>query len=139
MKLTVSYHGGTRYDITSGKHRIITDQPVEDGGQDAGMSPVELFVGSVASCVGYFVGQFCARHGIPRDGLSVDGEWTIAEGPHRVGRIDITIHLPHRMTTEQKERLLKVAHGCTVHQSIAVAPTVAIRLNPHNHQVGTQP
>ena len=43
MKLSVSYHGGTRYDIVSGKHRIVTDQPVADGGQDAGLSPVELF------------------------------------------------------------------------------------------------
>jgi putative redox protein len=49
MTLTVAYHGGTRHDITSGKHRVVTDQPVEDGGQDAGMSPVELFVGSLAS------------------------------------------------------------------------------------------
>jgi len=128
MKLTAAYHGGTRYDITSGKHRVVTDQPVADGGQDAGMSAVELFVGSVASCVGYFVGQFCARHDIPRDGLSVDAEWTMAEGPHRVSRIDIAIHLPHRTTPEQKERLLKVAHGCTVHQSLVVPPKVRIHL-----------
>ncbi len=52
MKLTAAYHGGTRYDITSGKHRIITDQPVEVGGEDAGMSPVELFVGSLAGVLG---------------------------------------------------------------------------------------
>lgn len=135
MTLTVAYHGGTRYDITSGKHRVITDQPVEDGGHDAGMSPVELYVGSVASCVGYFVGQFCARHDISREGLTVDAEWTIAEGPHRVGTIALAIHLPHRLTPEQRERLLKVAHGCTVHQSIAVAPNVSIRLNPHSHAV----
>jgi len=138
MKLSVSYHGGTRYDITSGKHRIVTDQPVEDGGQDAGISPVELFVGSVASCVGYFVGQFCARHDISREGLTVEAEWTMAEGPHRVGQIDLAIHLPHRLTTEQKEKLLKVAHGCTVHQSIAVAPNVAIKLNPHSHHGASQ-
>lgn len=131
MKLTAAYHGGTRYDVTSGAHRIVTDQPAADGGQDAGMSPVELFVGSVASCVAYFVGQFCARHNISRDGLSVDAEWTMAEGPHRVGRIEIAIHLPHRIPQEQKERLLKVAHGCTVHQSIANALTVEIKLNPH--------
>ena len=134
MKLTTSYHGGTRYDITSGKHRVVTDQPAVDGGQDAGMSPVELFVGSVASCVAYFVGQFCARHNISRDGLSIDAEWAMAENPHRVGRIGIAIHLPHRITPEQKERLLKVAHGCTVHQSIASALTVAITLNPHRSQ-----
>ncbi len=133
MKLTAAYHGGTRYDITSGQHRVITDQPIEDGGHDAGMSPVELFVGSLTSCVAYFVGQFCARHDIPRDGLTVDAEWTMAEDPHRVGAIALAIHLPHRITPEQKERLLKVAHGCTVHQSIAVAQNVAIKLNPHGH------
>lgn len=134
MKLTATFHGGTRYDIVSGSHRIITDQAVEDGGQDAGMGPVELFVGSVASCVAYFVGQFCVRHGIPRDGLTVDAEWTLAEGPHRVGRIDVGIHLPHRITAEQRERLLRVAHGCTVHQSITVAPSIGIKLNPPAHQ-----
>ena len=79
MKLFVSYHGGTRFDIVSGKHRIVTDQPEEDGGQDAGMSPVELFVGSIASCVAYFVGRFCSRHNISQDGLTVEAEWTTAE------------------------------------------------------------
>ena len=128
MKLTVSYHGGTRYDITSGKHRVVTDQPVEEGGQDAGMSPVELFVGSVAGCVGYFVGQFCSRHDIPRDGLSVDAEWIMAERPHRVGAVSVKITLPARITAAQRERLLKVAHGCTVHQSLTVPPKVTIAM-----------
>lgn len=135
MKLQVAFHGGARYDITSGKHRVVTDQVVADGGHDAGMSPVELYVGSLAGCVAYFVGHFCTRHDIPRDGLAVDAEWEMAENPHRVGQITLAIHLPHRLTTDQKERLLKVAHGCTVHQSMAVAPTVAIQLNPHSHGV----
>lgn len=130
MKLSAAYHGGMRYDITSGSHRVVTDQPVADGGQNAGMSPVELFVGALAGCVAYFVGRFCVRHEIAREGLSVEAEWEMAEGPHRVGSITLAIHLPHRLTPEQKERLLKVAHGCTVHQSIAVAPNIAIQLNP---------
>jgi uncharacterized OsmC-like protein len=131
MNLTVAYHGGTRYDITSGRHRVVTDQPEEDGGHNAGMSPVELFVGSVAGCVGYFVGQFCARHDISREGLAVDAEWEMAEGPHRVGKMVLVIRLPHRLTPDMKERLLKVAHGCTVHQSFSGAPAVTIQLNPH--------
>ncbi len=131
MKLSVAYQGGTRYDILSDRHRVVTDQPVEDGGADAGMSPVELFVGSVASCVGYFVGNFCARHDISRDGLKVEAEWTMAEQPHRVGQIHLSIRLPHRITPELKERLLKVAHGCTVHQSIVVPVQMALELNPH--------
>jgi putative redox protein len=129
MKLSVSYHSGTRHDIVIRGHRIVTDQPVEDGGQDAGVSPVELFVGSVASCVGYFVGRFCTRHGVSQDGLSVEADWSMAENPHRVGRIDLAIHLPDRIAPDMKERLLKVAHGCTVHHSLAIAPTIDIKLN----------
>ena len=96
------------------------------------MSPVELFVGSIASCVGYFVGLYCDRHQISTKGLSVEAEWTMAEQPHRVGQVTLAIHLPHRVTAEQSERLLKVAHGCTVHQSIAVPAGVTIELNPHH-------
>lgn len=32
MNLTVVYHGGTRYDIISGRHRVVTEQPEEAGG-----------------------------------------------------------------------------------------------------------
>lgn len=138
MKLSVAYQGGARYDILSDRHRIVTDQPVEDGGGDAGMSPVELFVGSLAACVGYFVGQFCARHDISREGLKVEAEWAMAESPHRVGQVQLAIRLPHRVTPEQRERLLKVAHGCTVHQSLAMPINIAIDLNPHSH-AGTAP
>ena len=139
MQLSVSYRGGTRYDIVSGRHRIVTDQPVEDGGQDAGVSPVELFVGSVASCVAYFVGRFCIRHGISQDGLCVEAEWGMVENPHRVGHIGVSVHLSHDLTPELQDRLLKVAHGCTVHHSLTFAPTIDIKLAPHIASAVVQP
>ena len=129
MNMKVEFRGGTRFDITSRGHTIVTDQPVEDGGQDAGMSPVELFVGSLASCVAYFVGRYCNRHRIPCEGLTIETEWSYAEQPHRVGSIGMRINLPVQLTPEQRERLLKVAHGCTVHQSLAVSPAVKIDLH----------
>ena len=132
MKLIAAYHGGARYDIVSGAHRVVTDQPSEGGGQGAGMSSVELFIGSLASCVGYVVGLYCERHQLSTKGLSVEAEWTMAEQPHRVGRITLAIHLPHRVTSEQSERLLTVAYDCTVHQSIAAPASVTIGLNPHH-------
>jgi putative redox protein len=128
MPLTVVHHSGSRFDIVADGHTVITDQPVEDGGQDAGMGPVELFVGSLGSCVAYFVGQFCMRHGIAVEGLRVDAAWEMAERPRRVGQISLSIHLPHPLTPEQRARLLKVAHGCTVHQSIALPAKVGIEL-----------
>lgn len=128
MSMTVTFIGGSRFDIANGRHTVITDQPVEDGGQDAGMSPVELFVGSLASCVAYFVGRYCGRHKIPCEGFTVDADWSYAERPHRVGSVSMRITLPAQLTADQRERLLKVAHGCTVHQSIAVPASIAIDL-----------
>ena len=128
MNMKVEFRGGARFDIVSGRHTLVTDQPVEDGGQDAGMSPVELFVGSLASCVAYFVGQYCRRYQIPNEGFTVDADWSYAEQPHRVGAVSLRINLPAQVTPEQRERLLKVAHGCTVHQSIAVPPALRIDL-----------
>lgn len=129
MSMTVTSKGGTRFDVVSRRHTIITDQPTEDGGADEGMSPVELFVGSLAGCVAYFVGRYCRRHQIPCEGFTVEADWSYAEQPHRVGSIRMRINLPVELTPEQRERLLKVAHGCTVHQSLAVPPAVNIDLH----------
>ena len=128
MKLIVSHHSATRFDIAVEGHTVITDQPVEDGGQNAGMGPVDLFVGSLASCVAYFVGRFCTRHHIASAGFTVEANWSMAEQPHRVGRIDLRLHLHAPISPEQRDRLLKVAHGCTVHQSLVQPPSVAIQL-----------
>lgn len=128
MIMQIAYRGGTRFDVASRGHVLVTDQPVEDGGGDAGMSPVELFVGSLGSCVAYFVGRYCARHQIPCEGFTVDVEWSSAEQPHRVGAVEIKLNLPADLTPDQREKLLKVAHGCTVHQSLVVPPKVEIRM-----------
>jgi uncharacterized OsmC-like protein len=58
----------------------------------------------------------------------VDVEWSSAEQPHRVGAVELRVNLPSTVTPEQREKLLKVAHGCTVHQSLSVPPKVEIQL-----------
>lgn len=126
MNLSVTYRGGTKFAVASGTHEVITDQPLDDGGEDAGMSPVELFVGSLAGCVGYFVAKYCARHAIAAEGLRVEAEWTMAEQPHRIGRVALRVALPAALTPAQHERLLQVARGCTVHRTLEVPPAVEV-------------
>jgi len=126
MNLSVIYRGGTKFTVASGAHEVTTDQPVDDGGEDAGMSPVELFVGSLAGCVGYFAAKFCARHGIAAEGFRVEADWGMAEQPHRVGRVTLRIVLPHPVNPSQRDRLLQVARGCTVHRTLEVPPKVEV-------------
>ena len=129
MGLTITFQGQTRFELSNGRHAVITDQPKEDGGEDAGMSPVELFVASLAGCVAYFVARYCTRHEIPVEGFRIETDWSMAEQPHRVGRIQLRLHLPAGVPSSEQEKLLKVAHGCTVHQSIIHTPTIDIVLH----------
>ncbi|MFO0775354.1 MAG: OsmC family protein [Nitrospiraceae bacterium] len=126
MGMTVTYRGGTRYDIQSGRHTVVTDQPVEDGGADAGLTPVDLLAGSLASCVAYYVGSYCRRHDLPHDGFSGAVDYDMAEQPHRVGRFILTINLPQRLNPFERDRLLRVAEGCTVHRTLLHPPEVRI-------------
>lgn len=134
MNLSVTFQGGTRFSIASGLHQIVTDQPIDEGGSDAGMSPVELFIGSLASCIGYFVAKYCARHQIPTEGFTIDVDWSMTEQPHRVGVVNMRLNLPVTLNPSQKERLLKIARGCTVHQTLAIPPKVDIRLSSGDSQ-----
>jgi len=112
--------------------RVVTDQPIEDGGQAAGMSSVELFVGSLSQLCGLFRGSLCCdHHQISTKGLSVErnGRW-------RSGRIGwvrshwrFTCHMHYG---RQSDRPSPSGDGCTVHQSIALPAGVAIELNPHH-------
>jgi hypothetical protein len=53
----------------------------------------------------------------------------MAEQPHRVGTIELLLHVPATLTPANREKILKVAHGCTVHQSLAVPPDVKMTLS----------
>lgn len=129
MNLSATYRGGTKFHIQSGAHVVVSDQPRDEGGTDAGMSPVELFVGSLVSCVAYFVARYCERHKISCEGFVVDAEYTMVERPHRVGPVAIRIKLPVSVNPSERERLLRVAEACTVHQTLLKPPDVRIRLS----------
>jgi uncharacterized OsmC-like protein len=122
----VRHEGGDRYRIRIRGHDLVVDQP--DTG-DAGPTPTELFVASLASCVGFYAGRFCARHGIDPAGLAVETDWVFAEDrPARVARIDVRLVLPLGFPDDKRERMHAVVDHCTVHNSIAQAPEIAIEL-----------
>jgi uncharacterized OsmC-like protein len=126
--MTVSWVKGVQLAVQVRKHRFVVDQPVEDGGQDEGITPVEMLVASLGTCIGYFAVRFCQRHKIQTQGLKVSMEWDYAEQPHRIGSMTAHVNLPVTLDSALKNRLEKVLESCTVHNSITLAPKISIRL-----------
>jgi len=125
----VRHVDGDAYAITARGHEVLTDQPVADGGSDAALTPTELLVASLASCVAFYAGRYLLRHGLDRAGLAVTAEFDMAAGrPARVGAIRLRITVPGGVPAQRTDALLAVASHCTVHNTLRQQPDVSIEL-----------
>jgi putative redox protein len=128
-RMAVSYLGGESYAVVTRGHAVLTDQPATTGGQDTAMTPVELLVASLSSCVAFYAGRYLVRHGLNRDGLHVTAEFALpTDRPARVGKIQVQIRVPGGVPPARQAALLAVASHCTVHNTLRQTPDVAIEL-----------
>jgi uncharacterized OsmC-like protein len=125
----VTWQGGGRFEADVRGHRMVIDQPKEDGGTDEGMAPLECLAVSLGSCVAYFAARFAQRHGMALEALRADVTWDYAERPHRVGRFDVRLAYRGAIDHSMRERLLAVAKGCTVHHTLTHPPDVIVTLD----------
>ncbi len=123
----VRHEQGDRFTISVRGHHISIDQPVEDGGDDMGPTPSELFVASLAGCVGFFAERFLVRHDISTEGLAVRATYDYAEdAPSRVASIDVRLVIPDGFPESKIPTLMRVVDRCTVHNSLRQVPQVLI-------------
>lgn len=107
-------------------HRVLVDQPSRDQ-EEAGPTPVEFFVASLAACAGYYAERFLRRHDLPYDGLRVDCDWAMRAGePARVGRVSMRVMPPSFIPPELRQPLLAAIDRCTVHNSLREPPAITV-------------
>jgi uncharacterized OsmC-like protein len=128
-QLDVRFVAGEAYEVAVRGHRVLVDQPAEAGGQDAAPTPTEIFVASLATCVAFYAGRYLTRHGYSRDGLAVSAGFEMAsDRPARVSGIRLIVRVPASLPTGRWPAFRAVISHCTVHNSLASPPTVAIDL-----------
>jgi putative redox protein len=129
-QVEVSYLGGESYTVATRGHALLTDQPATAGGADTAMTPTELLVASLSSCVAFYAGRYLARHGLNRNGLHVTATFTTAtDRPARVGAVKLAIDVPGGIPPSRQAALLAVASHCTVHNTLRQPPDIAIELS----------
>jgi uncharacterized OsmC-like protein len=120
---------GEAYEVTVRGHRLVVDQPADAGGQDSAPTPTELFVASLATCVAFYAGRYLTRHGYSREGLAVSVGYDMAtDRPARVRGVRLRVHVPDGVPPQRWAALRAVVSHCTVHNSLAVPPSVTIDL-----------
>lgn len=98
-------------------HRLVTDEPADLGGTDAGPSPLELLAASLASCTATTIEMYAARKEWDIGDVKVKVEYETAKRGSPT-RFAITLCLPENLDEEQVRRLNEIAAKCPVHRTL---------------------
>lgn len=119
MKVILQHLDGVRFRAEARQHRLLVDQPAEDGATDQGMTPAELLLASLGSCVGQFVAQYLRLRSLPSEGLLILAE-ADRGGPLRLSNFRVQIVAPG--LTERQLRTLEKSISCGMVQNAIAQP-----------------
>jgi putative redox protein len=110
-------HGKLTHDLQVRDHRLQSDEPERNGGDDAGPNPQELLAASLASCSAITMEMYAERKGWDIGDVEVE----VGYEPSQRGsptRFELTVKLPKELPEEQRERLMTIVAKCPVHRTL---------------------
>jgi putative redox protein len=111
-----SVDGGLRHEVdVNGRHVIVTDEPERLGGTDAGPAPHELLPAMLASCVSTMIILYARTRDWGIGNVRVEVVYDPEPTPRHV---DVRVHLPEGLTSEQVSRLRRVADTCPARRAL---------------------
>ncbi len=125
MEITLQHAGGFRFAAESRQHKILLDQPAEDGATDQGMSPAELLLASLGGCVGQYVAQYLKLRGLSFEGLRIRVRAQPNQRPLRLRDFQIQVTVPG-LTERQLRTLEKSFPAGLVQNTIAFENSLAV-------------
>ena len=109
---------GFEHEIEIRDHRLVADEPADEGGSDRGASPTELLAASLASCTSITLLMYAERKGIDLGDLEVAVDYATPRPGASGTKIEVKIRTPAELSDDQRERLLVIAGKCPVHRTL---------------------
>lgn len=98
-------------------HRLVTDEATDEGGGDAGPSPLELLAASLATCTATTIEMYAAHKDWELGDVKVKVEYEPAKRGSPT-RFAVSLCLPPQLTEEQVQRISEIAAKCPVHRTL---------------------
>jgi putative redox protein len=108
---------GYEHEIEIREHRLIADEPEENGGGDQGPTPTELLAASLASCTAITIEMYADRKGWELGEVEVAADFTEATAD-TPAKFKVDIRSPAQLSDDQRDRILTIAHKCPVHRAL---------------------
>jgi uncharacterized OsmC-like protein len=131
--------GDRKLHCSVGRHVVVTDRKVEDGGSDAGCTSGELLLVAAGSCAAGSTRRFLDEAGLPSGGLAVDvGLEPAADGERDT--IVIELRLPPGCGDCTDGEIQRAALSGGVVSRLALGSTIRVvcrRADDRNEREGT--
>jgi putative redox protein len=112
MEYVVSTPGGAKVEVAFGKHKLETDQPLQEGGEGSAPTPYQIFLASIAACSGFYALIFCQQRNLPTEGLKIVMD---AKTPTEM---KIKIRAPDGFPEKYQGALIASVKSCAIKKAI---------------------
>lgn len=126
MEVMVRFKNDMQYEAEARGHKVICDQPVDAGGEDAGMTPPEFLLASLGTCAMYYAASYLRLRSLPSDGMTVRVEADKAVNPSRLGKFRIYIEIPGVTDERHLDGARRTAEKCLVKNTLMVTPEIEL-------------
>ena len=119
MHTVRAFAGTTPYTVSLTDdlgHEWLADEPLDEGGANAGPSPKLLLLSSLGACTAITLQMYATRKQWPLQSIEVELQLNPDGAPAVGNDIIHKINLKGELSPEQRERLLQIANACPVHR-----------------------
>ena len=123
MEVTTQYLDGVKFNVSVRGHSVVCDK-----GTDAGISPPEFLLASLATCAGYYALEYLRARSLPTGELTVRVHAGKLKQPARMGdfRIEVTTGT---LEPRHEEGVLRAVKACLIHNTLLDAPAIEVLVN----------
>jgi uncharacterized OsmC-like protein len=131
MEIKIQHLGKVRFEATTRGHRVISDQPPDNGGTDDGMTPPEFLLVSLGTCAGFYAAKYLETRSLSAEGLEVKVTAEKAMHPARVGSFRIEVDAPG-VDPSHQAGILRAVKACLIHNTLLNAPAIETVVRTHD-------
>ncbi|MFI4919868.1 MAG: OsmC family protein [Legionellales bacterium] len=140
METIVKESGSGKFtqEIIIGKHKLIADELLINGGNDTGPSPYDFLLSALGSCTSMTLRVYADFKKIPLqktvvilkyEKIYIEDCSNCEDPKSKIDHITRRIELHGDLTQEQREKLLAIANQCPVHRTLTSKILITTELN----------
>ena len=128
MEVITEYLGRTKFAVTARGHRVICDQPIDNHGEDKGMTPPEFMLAALGSCAAYYAAEYLNTRGLESKDLVVRVIAEKLRQPARLGSFRVEVQTPG-LEEQHRTGVMRAVKACLIHNTLLAPPSIEIEVH----------